>query len=504
MKIKNILVILVAFLIGSTDAISQRYCEVVSISVNSKLIDKEASEDIVIKSSDTITFRYELKGSANIANESFYYRVVLKNQIDSSFIVTGSATAPYVSLNEGNYEFTVNAFGLRESWLAKAETIKFRVNNRVAALLETIEAQSKKIEDLKAVLKPEKPTGLAAFDLISILIGLLVGLVVGAAISMIIIKLITPKTNNKYNKGAKMSNQDSIVISKEEYNKLLTENSNLRAEIAALRGQIDAMQSRAIEMKKQNKDLEESLAKISSSKDELEKLQSQKDELFALIIHDIKNPAALIKSLVDLLRSYDLSAVEQQEIINDIAETTSRIVSLSHEVSKILALETSKLILDIQPAQVSEIVSEVVRRNQVAANAKSLTMTSDIVANLPDAEVDVQKIEEVVDNLVSNAIKFTQQGGKIHVRAFVENKTINVEVSDNGLGLSETDVRNAFQRGSRLSAQPTSGESSTGLGLWIVKKLIDAHNGRVWVKSTLGKGSTFAFAIPLKHAEKAD
>ncbi|HOK14903.1 MAG TPA: HAMP domain-containing sensor histidine kinase, partial [Candidatus Kapabacteria bacterium] len=240
---------------------------------------------------------------------------------------------------------------------------------------------------------------------------------------------------------------------------------------------------------------------LSNSKAELENLQAQKDELFALIIHDIKNPAALIKSLVDLLRSYDLSAVEKQEIIDDIAETTARIVSLSQEVTKILALETTKLELNIETVQIGDIVEDVVNRNFVSAKSKNIEMTYDVSKNLPEIEIDAQKIDEVLDNLISNAIKFTQKGGKVHVRSYLDENKVIVEVNDNGLGLTEDDIKRAFQRG-KLSAQPTGGESSTGLGLWIVKKLVDAHNGRVWVKSTLGKGSSFAFSLPLRQKKE--
>jgi signal transduction histidine kinase len=119
---------------------------------------------------------------------------------------------------------------------------------------------------------------------------------------------------------------------------------------------------------------------------------------------------------------------------------------------------------------------------------------------MPDVDLDYQKIDEVIDNLVSNAIKFSHKGGKIRIKTRKNgNNDVTVEVSDNGLGLTEEDIQRAFQRGSKLSAQPTGGEASSGLGLWIVKKLVEAHNGKVWVKSALGQGSTFAFTIPLKQ-----
>jgi len=111
--------------------------------------------------------------------------------------------------------------------------------------------------------------------------------------------------------------------------------------------------------------------------------------------------------------------------------------------------------------------------------------------------MDVQKIDEVLDNLISNALKFSHEKGTVRIRTHKQDSNILIEISDNGLGLSEEDIKEAFQRGAKLSAKPTQGEPSSGLGLWIVKKLIEAHKGRVWVKSTLGKGSTFSISLPI-------
>jgi signal transduction histidine kinase len=239
---------------------------------------------------------------------------------------------------------------------------------------------------------------------------------------------------------------------------------------------------------------------LSKSKDDLEKLQEQKDDLFAVIIHDIKNPAALIKSLVELLNSYDLNSNEQQDVIKDILATTSKIVSLSHEVSRILALEGGSLNMQFEKSDVNEIVKVVVQRNKVKVKQKNLKIQVNVADNLPDIECDAQKIDEVLDNLYSNAIKFTSTNGNIKIKVINIEDTVVFEISDTGPGLSEDDLKDAFKRGAKLSAKPTGGESSTGLGLWIVKKLVEAHHGRVWVRSAIGKGSVFSFSLPNTQA----
>ena len=291
---------------------------------------------------------------------------------------------------------------------------------------------------------------------------------------------------------------------KPAYDELFMENQSLKEEIDALRAQINVLQSRSYELNKQNKELEEKAEKLSKGKKELEDLQKQKDELFAVIIHDIKNPVALIKSLVELLRSYDLTATEQQEIIDDIFETTTKIVSLSQEVSRILSLESTAITLNLEQYNINEIINDVFRRNNIASKNKNIAMLLDLGNDIPQIELDYQKVDEIIDNLISNAIKFSHTGGEIRIKSINAEDNVVVEISDNGLGLSEVDIQKAFQRGARLSAKPTANEPSSGLGLWIVRKLVEAHSGRVWVRSALGKGSTFAFAIPVKSIQKSN
>ncbi|MCE5305095.1 HAMP domain-containing histidine kinase [bacterium] len=280
---------------------------------------------------------------------------------------------------------------------------------------------------------------------------------------------------------------------------LLEENNKLKAEISELRTQIDTANIRASQLSTQNKELESKIESLIKTQESLEELSQQKDELFALIIHDIKNPAAIIKNLVDLLRSYDLTANEQIDIIQDIAETSQRILDLSLEVTLVLSIESGKMAMNFEKNAINNLIKDVVSKNQVIAKKKNIKLFEELPDNLPEVEMDYRRIREAIDNLISNAIKFTEENGTVRVRAFKEAGNITVEVSDNGLGLSEEDVEKAFRWGQTLSSTPTAGEPSSGLGLWIVKKIIDSHNGRVWIKSALGKGSTFAFSFPLKQ-----
>jgi signal transduction histidine kinase len=387
-------------------------------------------------------------------------------------------------------------------WASNRAEIKFRVNDREAALIKEIQTLKSKSHITKQVINNNDKNSYFGMGLMQFII---IGLIAVLVIVVIVFVIVTFKLRRSKagfpseSSSGKQSNHGQITLPRDEYNRLVSDNSNQRVELSSLRGQIDALGTRGKELLEQNKDLQESLNRLNNSKIELEELQKQKDELFTMIIHDIKNPAALIKNLVQLLRSYDLTATEQQEVIDDIVETTARIVSLSQEVSRVLALEGSRMTLDLEEVPINEIVEDIIRTNSINAEMKSIELIKELADELPGVQVDPQKIAEILDNLISNAIKFTQKGGKIKVISSFDGENVQVDISDNGLGLSESDINHAFQRGSRLSAKPTGSESSTGLGLWIVKKLMEAHHGRVWVKSALGKGSTFSISLPLKQ-----
>lgn len=132
----------------------------------------------------------------------------------------------------------------------------------------------------------------------------------------------------------------------------------------------------------------------------------------------------------------------------------------------------------------------------IAPNNKQIEILTEY-KDTPFIPIDAQKVDEIVDNLLSNAIKFSPKGGKIKVAIKKAGDFVEVSVKDNRLGLSQEDISKAFQRGVKLSASPTANEHSSGFGLWIVKKLVEAHKGRVKITSALGKGSTFTVMFPL-------
>jgi len=488
------------------------------VKVNGISLTISQLSSIAITTNDSLTVLYhcDAKKEEHVA---FIFKIIIKNEKEESFYTTNNTSVGFKNIPESNYEIRIEAFAPQTKWKASPISIKFIVDAQQGAEFVkklkhkdslNLRGKDTRTSNQQDSLKSKNPLDILniyyyIFGLIILILIILLILLYkrkkgkknNAAATKQKSSEIKQISNNIIIRNVEMPDENSITLSKSQLERLQVENSNLKAEIAALRGQIDSMQYRTKELYNQNKDLKTSIDKLAKSKHELEDLQSQKDDLFAVVIHDIKNPAALIKSLVELLRCYDLTTTEQQDVINDIFETTKKIVSLSQEVTRILSLESTSIKLNYDKVDIRDVIKDVAKRNTIAANAKSINLIVDIGENMPDIYIDYQKIDEVLDNLLSNAIKFSHSGGKVRVLSKIQEDNVIVEVSDNGLGLSEEDITQAFQRGVKLSAQPTGGEHSSGFGLWIVKKLIEAHKGRVWVKSALGKGSTFAFSIPM-------
>jgi signal transduction histidine kinase len=216
-----------------------------------------------------------------------------------------------------------------------------------------------------------------------------------------------------------------------------------------------------------------------------------------MVAHDLKNPASTIKNFVELLESYDLSAQEQHDVFSGLIETSLRLVKLADEFTNVIAEEFVPFNLHKSKRDLKKIVESMVKVNKVIAQKKNIEIRLFNTDSELQIEMDEEKIKEVLDNFIGNAIKFCPEKSKIDVITKFENNKAIVEVQDNGFGLNEDEIDRAFEKGSKLSNKPTGNETSSGLGLWISKRIIEEHKGRVFLKSKKGFGSTFTFSLPI-------
>ncbi len=322
----------------------------------------------------------------------------------------------------------------------------------------------------------------------------------------LIIFLIVRRKGNKIDENEQKHALLELSELRHSYRRIIEEIKNLKDENEHLSRKIKELNTNIEMLEQVNLNLLKQKEKLSESKRKLELLNTQKEELFAIAIHDIKNPAAAIQGYIQLLNSYELNAAEQHEIMVSLASSSENIVKLSQNMCEIIAKSMPEPKLGLASSSMVNIINDVVNQNLSYAKTKKVKLLNKASRDLPDVMIDSEKIQEALDNYVNNAIKYALPDTVVEVRSFIKHgdkKRVIVEVSDNGVGLSEDDVAKCFQKGVILSSQPTGFEQSSGLGLWIVKRVIEDHNGKVWVESKLGAGSTFGFELPIKSSYSA-
>jgi signal transduction histidine kinase len=226
-----------------------------------------------------------------------------------------------------------------------------------------------------------------------------------------------------------------------------------------------------------------------------------KSEILGTVAHDLKNPLGVILGRTEILKEMIASAGALDENINAqvayIRDAANRLTEMVDDLVSDAMADALDITIRREPVDISVLVQEVAEANRPIAARKEQSIT---VIAPPDhaAMCDSDRIRDAIDNLVSNAIKYSPIGGAIDLLVAREGDGILVQVRDQGAGLSPEDISRLFGRFQRLSAKPTAGETSTGLGLSIVKRIIDLHGGRIAVESaTPGKGATFKMTLPV-------
>lgn len=238
--------------------------------------------------------------------------------------------------------------------------------------------------------------------------------------------------------------------------------------------------------------------------EQLNQLNQDKDELLGIVAHDLKSPLSAIRGIAEtLVRDKSLSTDEAQELNGSIFTTSERMFALITDLLSANAIERGGMNFTMMPVDVGDIAEQMVYQYKEAAQKKGIHLHYAHTHNIL-AHSDEKALIHILDNLLSNALKYSPPGKAVSVSvstqeksAFMPQGSVRVAVKDEGQGLTEEDMSKIFGKFTRLSAKPTAGEHSTGLGLSIVKKLADAVHARVWCESVFGQGATFFIDLPL-------
>ena len=234
---------------------------------------------------------------------------------------------------------------------------------------------------------------------------------------------------------------------------------------------------------------------------EADRLRSQ---LISSVSHELRTPLTLIKGYSTSLLRQDASWDEetQREFLQTIDEKTDELRGLIDKLLQSAKLEAGALKLEKEPVLIPRLARKVVE--EIASRAKKHDFTLDFTSSFPVVEADVRCMEQVLHNLIENAIKYSPKGGKIAIAGKVKDDKVLVSVSDEGVGIPLEHQNKVFERFHRVDSVQTRGTPGSGLGLSITKGHVEAHGGEVWLESTVGKGSKFYFSLPFDQEESSN
>jgi signal transduction histidine kinase len=233
----------------------------------------------------------------------------------------------------------------------------------------------------------------------------------------------------------------------------------------------------------------------------LKELDQLKSDFISVVSHELRTPLTSIKAFTELIIMKPRMAGEMRNrLLSIINNETDRLARLINDILDLTKIEAGKLSWHVTRVSLSEIIQNSVNSMQSLADNKSLSVIMDVPTSLPKLYGDRDRLIQVITNILSNAVKFTHDGGAISINAFTEDvprHQIIVKVSDTGVGIPSRDFDVIFEKFRRSGDVLTTHAEGTGLGLAITKQIVEYHGGRIWAESAPGKGSTFSFTLPL-------
>jgi len=231
---------------------------------------------------------------------------------------------------------------------------------------------------------------------------------------------------------------------------------------------------------------------------ELRHLEKIRQDFVANVSHELRTPVSSIKGYAETLLDGALEdKANAKEFVNIIYQDSNRLVSLINDLLDLSKIESGKLKMSFASLDPVLLIKKGVTVINNQAQAKSISLKINIPQDLPKIKADETRFAQVMINLLDNAIKYSSEGAAVIISAKAADGVLQIDISDSGMGISEEDLPRIFERFYRVDKARSRELGGTGLGLSIVKHIVSVHGGQVWVKSELGRGSTFSFTIPL-------
>ncbi len=226
----------------------------------------------------------------------------------------------------------------------------------------------------------------------------------------------------------------------------------------------------------------------------LEGQEQSRRQLIADISHELRTPLSVLQGNIEAMT--DGVIATDKATLQALHEDVDLMTRLVEDLHTLALADSGRLEVHPQPADLGTLVKQVANEYLARAAGKEVNLSVEVSPNVPEARVDQQRITQVLHNLLSNALRYTPAGGTIRVNVERSQEGVQVSVSDTGSGMTPEEVSHVFERFYRADRSRSRSSGGSGLGLAIVKHIVEAHGGRVWVKSAAGQGSEFGFVVP--------
>lgn len=259
--------------------------------------------------------------------------------------------------------------------------------------------------------------------------------------------------------------------------------------------------------------LKDFATQLEKANQELRRLDAMKSEFVSVASHELRTPLSAIKNAVQLVLNGKTGEINetQAKFLTMAERNINRLTNILNNLLDLSRIESGKMEMNFQELDLKGVIEFVSNSLKLQAENKSIQLKCDIADPLPKVYGDREKVEQILTNLIGNAIKFTPEGGEILIMAKPfsgdENrykKMVSISIQDSGIGIPEEHLSQIFEKFHQVEGSLHRSIGGTGLGLAITKGLVEVHQGKIWVESKLGKGSTFTFTLPISEGERRE
>ena len=255
------------------------------------------------------------------------------------------------------------------------------------------------------------------------------------------------------------------------------------------------------EVSRLNNELVDMQRELAKKNAQLTQLNQEKNRFLGIAAHDLRNPLHAILMLSEFLLD-EVAEGEQKEFLEQIRSSSTFMARLIDDLLDVAKIESGQVAMELTLCDIQDLLQATIKRQNLLAARKQIEINF-VDQPLPPAFIDISKIEQVFNNLIGNAIKFSRPGGQIEVRVREADERFEIEVQDWGMGIPPEIQERLFTPFGK-GQTGTAGEKSTGLGLVIVKRIIQAHGGEIHVESRVGEGSIFTVQLPIRPKQMAE